>query len=761
MSDNTPKPRPPRPQPPGDLGPRRQGTTRPGPPADARTDSQADEFLNPYTFVPAYPRRMLPEQLGDHRPVGHDRLHEDRWTGSIAVTLTVRTPLLLLDTARAGRAKDADEEHFVYPVLTRDGRPHLPATAVKGMLRSAYEAITNSRFGVFGEHEHPLGWRRVADDARDMKPARVTAVESDPDRVQVQILEAARLPACVADAVRYPGGEPPRHGDMVKARIDRGAKGQWTVRSIVPLGEGTPSETPDRNDSGQKVVAGIICVTGRNAVGKKYERLFYSEEKPQTEWVAGAQRRWRQVMRSYHAAHDEQEIRERMKDGRRYGPEEWIGDEPGYLAWSPHLWKPGRDRLEPGTLCYAQTDGGKTNYKVIGLYPVLIPRDAAAQSPAEMLPQDLHPADRYDGLSLADRVFGWVAPNGSGTRPAAYRGRLRIGPVTCEEPVDKAVTPFAGDGLPLAILGQPKPSQGRFYLAEGPDTPERPVPPGISKKDVYLSGHRGLRGRKVYWHHAAIDDNDQYWSEPENGVDPTQRRIGKAHGFREFRRPREVADSDADPELSADRRTFKTVSKEQRDNQNRSVRGWVNKGTTFSFVIQVSDLSETELGALVWLLDPPEPFFHRLGLGKPLGFGSVRLMIDRKRTALHSGKQYVEYYRGLSISLPESGSASILAKSRDEFDAIVQGNAVLMNVRAAFLAAAQGVSNLPVHYPRARPANMRGGAAMPPDPRGRSYEWFTANEKTEKKRVADGRGQSLPAAERRAPLRLYRAEKEK
>jgi hypothetical protein len=102
-------------------------------------------FLNPYTFVPTPSREGQEGPLGDAPPQGHDRLHEGGWTGSIQVRLTVETPLLLLDTARAIKVGD----HFRYPMLLRNGSPHLPATSVKGMLRSAYEIITNSRFGVF------------------------------------------------------------------------------------------------------------------------------------------------------------------------------------------------------------------------------------------------------------------------------------------------------------------------------------------------------------------------------------------------------------------------------------------------------------------------------------------------------------------------------------------------------------------------------------------------------------------------------------
>ena len=98
-----------------------------------------DAFLNPYTFIPAFPRENLPEPLHDTAPPARNHLRPEAWTGRIPVTLTVETPLLLLDTSRY-RSLDDEPGHHVYPVRLRDGRPHLPATTVKGMLRAAYEA---------------------------------------------------------------------------------------------------------------------------------------------------------------------------------------------------------------------------------------------------------------------------------------------------------------------------------------------------------------------------------------------------------------------------------------------------------------------------------------------------------------------------------------------------------------------------------------------------------------------------------------------
>ena len=66
---------------------------------------------------------------------------------------------------------------------------------------------------------------------------------------------------------------------------------------------------------------------------------------------------------------------------------------------------------------------------------------------------------------------------------------------------------------------------------------------------------------------------------------------------------------------------------QRRDRQNRSIKAWVKPKVKFEFDIDVINLSQVELGALLWLLDMPSGHYHRLGGGKPLGFGSVRLKV--------------------------------------------------------------------------------------------------------------------------------------
>jgi RAMP superfamily len=127
-----------------------------------RSRRPLSDFVNPYNFLPAVPRDKVPpdSEFRDRAPVGHDHLRADHFTGTIRVTLTTVTPLLIPDAAQASENGDG---HKTFPVrLGSDGKtPYLAPTAVKGMLRAAYEAVTNSRLGVFAGSSRTRGDQRL------------------------------------------------------------------------------------------------------------------------------------------------------------------------------------------------------------------------------------------------------------------------------------------------------------------------------------------------------------------------------------------------------------------------------------------------------------------------------------------------------------------------------------------------------------------------------------------------------------------------
>lgn len=333
-------------------------------------------------------------------------------------------------------------------------------------------------------------------------------------------------------------------------------------------------------------------------------------------------------------------------------------------------------------------------------------------SPEKLLAANLHPATKLEELSPAERVFGWVKTNPSRGERSAYKGNLRIGLVKCQK--DDATAQFGDNGFSLAISGQPQPQQARFYVAD--DKQGKPLETrqnnNKTEKPGYDNPDRGLRGRKVYPHHRLPDG---HWDLPQ--TEQEQLTPNNGH-FKEWYRRGDGINN--------------------RDNQNRSIKAWVKPNTTFEFNIDVTNLSDVEPGALLWLLNLPPQHYHRLGGGKPFGFGSVRLEIDWNKTDLRIGEDWKEYYSSLlpwtktdksadrarnTIALYQQAVVTAYGSDRHNFEQI-------QFIRAFCISAKGFEDNLPIHYPRTRQQG-NSDRPVPFHKEGKGFEWFVENDRSD------------------------------
>lgn len=669
-------------------------------PLDQPNQVKGDRFHNPYNFVPALPRdnkAIQGGELGDHKPVGHGRYLSDYWSGRIAVKLTAITPLLIPDAAEMSEV----DGHKTYPIrLGVDGKPYLPPTSIKGMLRSAYEAVTNSRLSVFETHDTPLA-RRMPAAGTTAKPARV---ERRQDGLYLRILEDSSCIGGAAKLLRYDKrGQPPdkgekskaleyprsqglpQHGDPVRVKVEKGKVSRIEIWD---------KKTPPSND--WKV--GWVCITGANISSKQYERVFIQQDHDLAIKVTDdIVRLWENLIFDYQKIH-EKELKERQR--KQKAPNDYLGHKPGQTAWSRHIYDGKQRKLDEGILCYVELDRHRN---VAALQPVTISRRLYKQNPADLLPDNLQPAVDLSELSPADRVFGWVnqknrQPKQKTSNANSYKGQLRIHSVQCKTPAAQAIESFDNLGLPLAILGEPKPAQTRFYTAK--DKMGTPLEQKVRKEHGYENNSRGLRGRKVYPHHRQLPD--RYWHNPTQ--DRTEQNIEGR--YQVYRRP------------SKDK---------ERDSQNKSITGWVNPQSKFTFDIDIINLSGVELGALLWLLSLPDNTYHRFGGGKPLGFGSVSLTIDwsSKNSYLYCGESWKTSYRSLTkVDLPDIEANSLMAQYRQAAEMVYEQKFESLPFIVAFLRCAQGFEDgISVHYPWNPEKNGR------PDPKEENFKWFTENER--------------------------------
>ena len=105
----------------------------------------------------------------DGIPSGHDHLAADRLSGELAVKIVAASPTIPGQQTADGRVVVASRSGDPKGARTWEDAT-IPVTTLKGVLSSAYEAVTASRMRVFGPHDHVLTHRRTTQEATVLYP---------------------------------------------------------------------------------------------------------------------------------------------------------------------------------------------------------------------------------------------------------------------------------------------------------------------------------------------------------------------------------------------------------------------------------------------------------------------------------------------------------------------------------------------------------------------------------------------------------------
>jgi CRISPR-associated protein (TIGR03986 family) len=551
--------------------------------------------------------------------------------------------------------------------------------------------------GVLEKHDKRLAFRSSTKNSNDMMPARIIEVNG---KCKISLMEDAWVGAY--ENFRLKNFDSFEHGEKVWAYISTWKhKNGLTFKNVhelqkdgpKPTGTPSPIEIKWKNaapqgNKGGEWVEGYLNITNRNMDKKHHERLFYGKIQDY-DLTDELKNNWKDLILDYQEVHKKE-----ISEGKKHPPAQ-----KDSFSLSRHIiGNENEQELKEGTLCYAECE--KINnqkgifYRPKGLYPVRISRKLYEKSPQDLIHKNLQPPKNLKELSPADRIFGWVSQgNGEGS----YRGQLSIGFAKLNQ-TEQAIEKFE-EGVSLSILAAPKPAQGRFYI--------KIKECNLKNKENFYKAGQEIRGRKTYIHSKKQLEKLDYWSIKNSKVQ----------------------------EWRANERT----------NQNRSIKEWVKPRTIFFFDIQVVNISSMELGALIWLLDLPANHYLKMGGGKPLGFGSVRL--DIEEMDLSTGSALKENYRNLlqrnSDESPDNHTRIRYRRIQDHqtvphetvnslkkvFDEYAEEK--LSEVKKAFLNGAKGGS-LPVHYPRSSEYAKE------------IFKWFVENENHKK----NGTPQSLPLLEK-------------
>lgn len=662
------------------------------------------ETVNPYNFVSFGPERS--GALADGPPPTHDRVQAGTIHGTITVTFEAVTPLLILDdSTKKARSKDTD--HWVYRTrVDPDGSVVIPPTAIKGVLRSAHEAVTNSRMGAFSEHNSRLGYRLPARAGAGLTPARLArndigdlvirlldGVTDDPRATGDLFVKPAFVPVDLIRQLAKAVGDsylnlhakavaakirPVRHnarnerhdfdGWRVTA-IRRDSKDDWiTAPNLDPNGRWQYTDEPERS------VVGHLFITGEKTARNKHEeRLFFSTgDIPELPLDDVVQTMWRDVMRSYEAAHD-------------LGPKGSLKASDGPQAgvvFAAHLTRAERRELREGSLLYVKTTGNGCDRGITEVHPVAIGRKLFDRSPRTLVPSHVLPAQQLAEASPTDRLFGFVTSAKSKEfEDQAHRGSVRVVSIDASDATLTAIGNMS-EGLPLQILGSPKPQQARFYLGVHQSGSTSPF---IGNNSSAFSGtNQVLRGRKFHWHH-----------------------------------------QDGAPTVSTTSWQSSSAT-----NQNRSITDWIDTGSRFTVTLSIRNALPADLGALIWLLEKAHeehPAHLRCGLAKPLGFGSLK--VSDMVINLTDSEETLAAMRQLRRPATQP---DLVASLVHEYENAVEGYDALPQHLEEYLTLARGdTKGKPVGYPR----NLEND---------NGYEWFMENAKA-------ARPQALPLATTNPP----------
>ncbi len=197
------------------------------------------------------------------------------------------------------------------------------------------------------------------------------------------------------------------------------------------------------------------------------------------------------------------------------------------------------------------------------------------RSPFNLVPEYLHHPD----IDLAEAIFGYVP---EGNHEEGRAGRVFFTDARFESARDGVW--FSGKPITPAILSSPKPTTFQHYLVQDKDRGHNPDDKRQLAHYTTPPEETIIRGHKLYWHRGPVELKNVQEGKPVNDW--------------------------------------------SNDTQHTQIKP-VKAGVVFRFRIHFENLSKVELGALLWVLTPPgeagKQYRHKLGMGKPLGMGSVKI----------------------------------------------------------------------------------------------------------------------------------------
>ncbi len=723
----------------------------------AETRPAQNTFHNPYHFIPVKPAKTdswlprksfgkdeLKESLPHHshalyRQETQDGAGGDKiplYHGRIICRLETETPLFI--GAEDEKAEEQDPEKAKKVKNYRlNGDLAIPATSLRGMISSLAEAASNSAMRVL--ENGVLSFRKTADDPLKKIGMVVISKDEGSTKEQLSILHLIDYFKAIKlkDAYTNPA--------MMSFLED---KHSWSPNhnvvyyykvGTVPSTKYAPGRTP-----------GVLRILGKDAhrqkdlESKKHELfitvpLEYIDRQNNTfdfnQYIEDKKRNKLPVP---------EHVRERYQDladersRSQKSDQELKKDKDGTSTrWLPfHLKGAERERdetdrfctlpLRHGDLVWYSIEGNNVaelSFSSIWRSRVEDARKLASKVGSFFPDQELLPFNpKRKHISPAELLFGFVEDFGKEKgeqsdqeddkkKPLSFAGKVRVsaGVLPADAPDESDL--LESKRITLKALSTPKPPSPALYFTRQKDAEGTGA---ISKQELTAKSHHAM-GRKQYLHAqrhkddpAAVQQLDKQGHPADNGI-----------------------------------HTYPWKSLHPKDRPEMKVRVKpITKGTSFYFHLDFSNLTKWELGLLCFALRPNKAFRHKLGMGKPIGLGSVKIdlaalhAIDRKKRYAEDEPKDMRYNQGgwtdpnlrdelakAGYEAPERGSVPDPKECREHFLKTIDPDIY----RALDLLGNPQHVRQPVHYPQVK-ADAHGDESNI-DIENENFSWFVDNDR--------------------------------
>lgn len=209
-------------------------------------------------------------------------------------------------------------------------------------------------------------------------------------------------------------------------------------------------------------------------------------------------------------------------------------------------------------------------------------------------PYKLLPAAHRDSahIDMTEAIFGFVEKDKEGKSPKSYAVKGRVSFSDAEHQAQDDIPLWLHDeAFPPLFLAAPKPASYSTYLQQPENLPAHgAVHENVATLKKYSDDDAQLRGQKFYWHHVKEQGNQVV------PLDYDDLKLGTGRDFDQRVKPLAV-------------------------------------GNKFTFTVRFDNLTERELGALLWALTLPGTEHmssaHKLGMGKAIGMGSAQIEVTK------------------------------------------------------------------------------------------------------------------------------------